>query len=203
MRIITVAHQKGGVGKSTLVLNLAYCLAESRRVAVVDTDPQGSINDLAVGNMVQTIDLVDPGLVMAQKLTGYDFVVIDTPPYLTSQLAKLFALSDYVLIPTKTGIMDVMAIRRTIELLQSVMDQQPRLKAGIVLSMVNPLRNSLTAEVKEALEAYALPLLPTMIHQRVSFARSPMTAGVVSGSDEKAIQEVINLTSDILTQLMQ
>lgn len=38
MKIITVAHQKGGVGKTTLVLNLAACFARGLSVGVLDTD---------------------------------------------------------------------------------------------------------------------------------------------------------------------
>jgi chromosome partitioning protein len=46
MKIITVAHQKGGVGKTTLALNLGFCLKHSLRVAILDSDPQGSISGL-------------------------------------------------------------------------------------------------------------------------------------------------------------
>src|SRR5262245_53097190 len=43
MRSIALTSEKGGVGKSTSVLNVAACLARSgRRVLVVDTDPQGN-----------------------------------------------------------------------------------------------------------------------------------------------------------------
>jgi len=198
MKTITVAHQKGGVGKTTLALNLAYCFADSARVAVTDTDLQGSINSL--GSLVTGIDLVNPDDVLAGKLKDYDLLVIDTPPYLTNRLPDLFALSDYVLVPTKTGILDVMAIRATIALLDQSMAKRPNLRAGIVLNMVMP-RTSLTAEVKEALQEYSIPILPTMIHQRVSYARSPLTAGVFGSDDEKAIDEIQSLATDILNQL--
>lgn len=42
-KIITIAHHKGGVGKSTLAINLALCFQDQLSVAVVDTDLQGSL----------------------------------------------------------------------------------------------------------------------------------------------------------------
>lgn len=45
-KIITLAHQKGGVGKSTLALNLALCFKDQLRVALIDSDLQGSIYHL-------------------------------------------------------------------------------------------------------------------------------------------------------------
>lgn len=198
MRTITIAHQKGGVGKTTLALNLAYCFCDGAKVAITDTDLQGSINSL--GGSLTGVDLVSPEVVLNRKLKGYDLLVVDTPPYLTNRLSDLFNISDFVLVPTKTGIFDVLAIRATVALLKQAMAKKPTLKAGIVLNMVMP-RTSLTAEVKDTLLELGIPLLTTQVHNRVSYIRSPLTAGVLNTDDEKAKDEIQNLASDILSQL--
>ena len=198
MKVITIAHQKGGVGKTTLVINLAYCFAENARVAIVDTDLQGSVSDLS--EFLTGIDIVSLDRLLSGNLSEYDLVVIDTPPYLSNRLSELFALSDYVLIPTKAGILDAMAIRATIALLRQSMELKPVLKAGIVLNMVMP-RTSLNEEVKEILSGYGVYLHPTTIGQRVSYTRSPMTKGVFGGEDDRAKDEVVELASEILNRI--
>ena len=46
-KILTIASQKGGVGKSTLAVNLACSVSKYSRTAIIDTDPQGTVAQLA------------------------------------------------------------------------------------------------------------------------------------------------------------
>lgn len=198
MLIISIVHQKGGVGKTTLALNIAYCLSENLKVALTDTDLQGSLSGLS--DFINGVDLVPLSAVKNQTLEGYDVVLIDTPPYLSNELETIFSISDFVLIPTKAGYLDALAIRATISLFHKSQATRPHLKGGIVLNMLVH-GTSLTEEVKELLNEYDMPLFDSSISQRVSYARSPMTGGVFRGEDEKAKKEILNLTNELIDYL--
>lgn len=199
MKIITIAHQKGGVGKTTLALNLASCFREGLSVGLLDADLQGSLRGLEP--MLEGLELIhyndDPSSLRAVKK---DLLIVDTPPYLTNQLPSLFAVSDFVLVPTKVGFLDVMAIRATIQLLKESMQQYPNLKAAVVLNMVKH-RTTVNDEIRDILKDYGLPVLQTAISDRVSYTRSAITSGVFGGDDEKAKNEIASLADEILTFL--
>lgn len=199
MKIITIAHQKGGVGKTTLALNLAVCFAQGLRVGVLDTDLQGSLS--GIKNELDTVTFV-PFDGQLDRLTEqpFDMLIIDTPPYLTNQLPDLFDISDFVLIPSKVGFFDVMAIKATIEFLKQAQQQRPELKYGVVLNMIKP-RTGLNKSVQEILKDYGATLLTTTVSDRVSYTRSAITSGVFASDDEKAKEEITSLADEILTAL--
>lgn len=199
MKIIVVSHQKGGVGKTTLVLNLAACFKEGLNVAVLDTDLQGSLTGIKAE--LEGIHFIPfTGKLDNLKDLPYDLLIIDTPPYLTNQLSELFAIADYVLVPSKVGFFDVLAIKATIEIIKRVQSQYSNLKAGIVLNMVKH-RTSMNDEIKGILNSYSIPLLNTIISDRVSYTRSALTNGVFNSEDEKAKEEMAQLADEILNQL--
>ena len=194
-KIITIAHQKGGVGKSTLAINLALCFQDHLSVALVDTDLQGSLYHIRE-------DFQDLTIIGADKLRDiqqldYDLIIVDTPPYLSSRLPELFLNSDFILVPTKAGFFDVMAIRSTLALIKEAQQKVPHIKAGIVLNMVKP-RSGITREVAELLQTMQTPLLKTRVHDRVSIARSSMTEGIFNGADRKAKEEIMSLTEEVV-----
>lgn len=197
-KIITIAHLKGGVGKSTLALNLAICFQDQLTVALVDTDSQGSIADLK--EELPGLSIIQENFFDHIKQLSHQLVIIDTPPYLSNRLPELFVLSNFVLIPTKAGFFDMMAIRSTITLVQEAQKINPKMKAGIVLNMIKP-RSGITAEVIELLKGFTVPVMNTMIYDRVSFTRSPITGGVLTGGDSKAKEEITSLAEEIVDHI--
>jgi len=194
-KIITIAHQKGGVGKSTMALNLALCFQDQLKVALVDSDLQGSIYHVKD-------DFPGLDILLAEKVNDipkldYDLIIVDTPPYLSNKLTDLFLISDFVLVPTKAGFFDVMAIKATLALIRFAQAKKTALKAGIVLNMIKP-RSGVTGNVEELLNGLGTPLLKTRIYDRVSITRSSIATGVLQGSDQKAKDELTSLAEEIV-----
>ena len=195
-KIITVAHQKGGVGKSTLTLNLGLLFQAKLRTAIIDTDLQGSLIDL------KNINLTVLNNIPADEipLMDFDLILIDTPPYLSDILRELLLISDFVLVPSKAGFFDAMAIHSTLGLINDAMSKNGNLKSGIVLNMIKN-SSSITSEVKCLFNNSSTPLLNTIIHDRVSFTRSPMTGGILNSDDDRAIEEIYLLAEEILNKI--
>ena len=191
-KIILITHQKGGVGKSTLTFNMASILKDDVKTAIIDFDLQGSLyksrhnSEIPVFNKdyIENINSLD-----------YDFIFIDTPPYLTEDLHKLCKLADVIIIPTKTGIYDLLAIEETINIIKQTGKEN---KALIVFNMVKP-NTSLTTEMQEAIENYNIPVAETKISDLVAFTRSALNKGVEDS--QKAYNQIESLTREVLSKI--
>src|SRR6266481_4844339 len=74
-RILAMANQKGGVGKTTTTINLGAALAEyGRRVLLVDFDPQGALS-VGLGVNANNLDMSIYNLLMQDDVTIYDIMV--------------------------------------------------------------------------------------------------------------------------------
>ena len=126
-QIICVAQQKGGAGKTTLVSNLAIAfLAEGKSVALLDTDPQGSLGKwldireeaLGVNDKLQFATATAYGI--SRAIRGFsdkaDVILIDTPPKADSDVRWVLRDSDLVLVPVSASQADVWATHDLLDL---------------------------------------------------------------------------------------
>ena len=194
-KIILITHQKGGVGKSTLTFNLAQNFSSNSKVAVLDFDLQGSLSQLK--EIVTDFDVI-PFVEEINSISNlnYDFIFIDTPPYLSNHLSKLIQIADLILVPTKAGILDILAIKSTLNLIEHEHKSNSTL---IVFNMIKP-NTTLTQDILISLEEYNVPIAKTYISDLVAFTRSVIMNGVTN--DRNAKFQLDQLTKEVLFLLL-
>ena len=197
--IITISHQKGGVGKSLIALNLAYIFSNGLNVGLLDKDYQGSLSQII--KQSENLKLIPENTALGdQKSLEHDVIIVDTPPYLSNKLPEIFAVSDFVLVPTKAGIFDIMAIRATIGLIKEAQKVNNKLQAGIVFNMVKS-NSAITTEIRQLLIEYDIPVMESVITDKVSYTRTIITGGILSSKDEKAKKEMLSLVDELLNRI--
>jgi chromosome partitioning protein len=176
-RIVTVAQQKGGAGKTTLVIQLATALAgNGRRVAVVDIDPQGSLTNWMRlrehrgGDLPELRFAMVGGWRLAVELDRLrreqDLILVDSPPHAESEAKVAIRAADLVLVPCQPSLLDVWASKPTVELAA-----RERRRAALVLNRVPP-RGRAIDEAKEAIAELACPALDAHLGNRQAFVGS-------------------------------
>ena len=173
MKVIAVASQKGGSGKTTLAGHLAVQaeMMGAGPVALVDTDPQGSLSDWWNEREAETplfarttIDKLKDDVDRMSRM-GIKLLIIDTPPAITETIATVLAVADLLIIPTRPSPHDLRAVGATVELAEGL--DTPLL---FVVNGATP-RARITGEAAIALSQHGT-LAPSIVHQRVDFASS-------------------------------
>lgn len=176
--IIGLLNQKGGVGKTTLAVNLAAALTlRGGRVLLIDADPQGSALDWAAARegdpLFAVVGLPRPTVhkEIAVVAQGYDHVVIDGPPRVTDLARSAIMASDLVMIPVQPSPYDIWAADEVVKLIAEARVYKENLKS--VFAVNRKIANTaIGRDVGEALAAYQVPVLKATITQRVVFAEA-------------------------------
>ncbi|MCT8161068.1 ParA family partition ATPase [Pseudoruegeria sp. SHC-113] len=206
--VLTVAQQKGGSGKTTLAANLAITFRErGMRVAVLDTDPQGSLGRWFMARFEARGE--DEGLSFGTasawgvsyevgKLSGsHDVVIVDTPPKIDADLRPALRVSDLVIVPIATSQVDLWATEGLMEL--AAREDKP------VLFVMNraAARARLTAEVAQKVAELQGEKADTVIGNRVVFAEALGEGLGVSEKGRKgpAALEIAALADEVLARV--
>ena len=196
MRIVAVTSQKGGSGKTTITGHLAVEAARTsgEPVALIDTDPQGSLTDWWNEREAEqpvfaqaSLSTLDHDLARLKEV-GVRLVFIDTPPAITNAIQTVVTRSDLVIIPTRPSPHDLRAAGKTVDLVE---------RAGKPLVFVvnsATARARLTGEAAIALSQHGT-VAPTILHNRQDFAASMIDGRTVmeANASGKSAEEVAML----------
>ena len=176
--IVGVLNQKGGVGKTTLSVNLAACLARTgARVLLIDADPQGSALDWAAARQGEPLFSVVgfPRATIHKEIAqlgqGYDHVIIDGPPRVTDLARSAIMASDIVVIPVQPSPYDIWAAEEVVKLITEARVYKENIKSVFVVNR-KITNTAIGRDVREALAAYPIHVLNASIAQRVVFAEA-------------------------------
>ena len=186
MRIIVVASQKGGVGKTTIAGHLGVMAEQSKEgpVALIDTDPQGSLaswwnertNEAPLFARVEIGKLTEHLQALAKG--GIKLAIIDTPPSVTEMIQQVLRTADLVLIPTRPSPHDLRAVGSTVELVENAGKRMI-----FVINGAAP-RARIAGEAAVALSQHGT-VAPVTLYQRTDFASSMIDGRTVQEIDPK------------------
>ncbi len=207
MHVLVLASQKGGSGKTTLSGHLAVEAQNAGvgGVALIDTDPQGSLSHwwnarAAREPLFAKVGLLELGAALEHlSRSGIRLTVIDTPPAITESISSVIAHADLVILPTRPSPHDLRAVGATVD----IVDRHGK----PVLFVVNGAtpRARITGEAAVALSQHGT-VAPVTIHHRVDFAASMVdgrTVGEVmtKSASAREIRELWIYVQDRLARL--
>lgn len=213
--IVTVGNVKGGVGKSTLAINLAILRAsEGRDVLLVDGDEQGTSQTFTelraelLGEAGYTaVSLQGAALrtQVRQLATKYDDIVIDVGGRDTGSLRAALTITDVLLIPVQPRTFDIWAVDAIADLVAEAREINDRLQALMVINAADAQGKD-NEDAAEALgQAEGLDMLPLTIGRRKAFPNAAAAGRAVTEQtprDPKAVQELEALAQEIYGRVL-
>jgi len=177
--VIALVSLKGGVGKSTLAVSLAWeWMATGLKVLVVDADLKRATCRLTAEEATErgrpSPTVVSMGVSLAQRhalpalVSSFDHVVIDTPGGDEEMIRAALRVAELALIPVGQSAADAWSVMDTASLVRDMVNLNPKLSAALVLAKLKP-RSRLGLEARRSLKPAQVHILRAQTTDRVAW----------------------------------
>jgi chromosome partitioning protein len=206
MKLICIATQKGGAGKTTTAISLATTLALNFKVLLVDVDPQSSVTDWGSDIEIENLTVISVQNNLKKTLKSissqFDYIILDMPAKIKNIEAEAISISDLVIMPVEPSQLNLWAVHETATLVERHIEvSKGTAYARFLISRANPQTKSFS-EIKEALKEYNIPVMNAFITNRIEFSNVISQGKTIHESNnQKAIDEVIKLKNEVLAVL--
>ncbi len=206
MSVIALIGNKGGVGKTTLAINLATFLHQQSPTYLLDADPQGSAlhwSDMVDNdNMPAVFDATgNVGKVLKQYSDEVEHILVDCPPQLYSEQSQAaLRHCDIAVIPVLPSPLDLWATLAVGEEIEKAQNTNPNLRALLVINQLEP-RTKLSRLVGDAITELNIPAAETALNRRVVYRASVLEGRSVNQmgrSGSIAAEEINSLLAEVL-----
>jgi len=203
--IISLVNQKGGVGKTTIAINLASYLSEKgHRVLLVDGDPQGSVlqwQSISDDHPFEVKHAPSASVLSNRKALSKknDHVIIDAPPAMGEITRAILAVSDLAVVPITPSPLDIWSSKETISLFPEAKKRNRRITEKLLICR-KIVGTRVGREAREALETYGMDMFDAEISQRVAFVEAMISGRSVLeyAPLSEAAKEIRRLGDEIL-----
>lgn len=219
-KIISLANIKGGVGKSTIAINLAGYLATNATVLLIDADPQGTVTDWDMvrhknskiqNNNISILETIEPfndeNFIKSVEINskGKEFVIIDCPPEAKKIMRTVLVISDYTIIPVTPSPFDIRSANKTVQIIKKGLETKATKVKSRMLISKKIVGTALGKQAKESLEFLDIPVFKTEISQRVVLCEAGIEGYTIFEYEfqSKASQEFIKLGKEVEKWLSQ
>lgn len=210
--IVTLSHQKGGVGKSTVAWNLAVLFSPILETRIIDLDTQRSLsvtnalrqehglNPIAMRHFNSAGELAE----YAQSDSGDVLNIIDSGGFDSAYNRVAMIASDMLITPVSDKPFDLMGLQKYEEILKSLSEiQGETIKTHILFNNINPAMKRFGDLIDFICLSDHFELLTSVLRQRVDIAHSVGEGKCIKEYRifSKADQEMDELFDEVKTKL--